>query len=197
MQTLNQYKRKVKAKPQNTGEQKQCSVCWRKNLFYTGQPGSPEYAPTGLHTKPRMTLLWTVWFCGFYLSLREEGARELRQISTGLHRLLKLTSDVILAWTRDSLMGSRKQEMYSKYNAIWKGSGESLSKRKNATERKYEKSKKLLFWSISFGWLFPSCIHVLLCLVVNFYFLLTCVPSVLLPYCVPVLLPLPVSHQPC
>ena len=60
MQTLNQYNRKVKAKTQNTGEQRQCSVCWRKNLLYTEQPGSPEYAPTGLHTKPRMTLLWTM-----------------------------------------------------------------------------------------------------------------------------------------
>ena len=70
------------------------------------------------HKAPNDFTLNYVWFCGLYLSLREEGARELRQISTGLHRLLKLTSDVILARTRDSLMGSRKQEMYSKYNAI-------------------------------------------------------------------------------
>lgn len=53
-----------------------------------------------------------------YLRLREEGAGELPQVTRGIHGLLKLTSDVVLARTRNSLMGSRQQEMYSDFNTL-------------------------------------------------------------------------------
>lgn len=54
-----------------------------------------------------------------YLSMGEERTSELRQVTTGLQGLLKLTSDVVLARTRNSLMGSRQQDMYSKYKVIF------------------------------------------------------------------------------
>lgn len=44
---------------------------------------------------------------GLYLSFWEEGRREFWQAAR-LNRFLKLTSDVILAWTRNSLLGNRK-----------------------------------------------------------------------------------------
>lgn len=76
---------------------------------------SIQYNPNHLKMHPQACF---VLFAS-YLSLREEGASELLQVTTGLHGLLKLTSDVVLTRTRNSLMGSRQQEVYSKYKLIF------------------------------------------------------------------------------
>lgn len=46
----------------------------------------------------------------FYLSVRQKGGSDLLHAATGLHRFLKLTSDVIMAWTRNPLVGNTDRE---------------------------------------------------------------------------------------
>lgn len=55
---------------------------------------------SGRKTKQASVFAW-------YLSLREKGISGHRQVARGLHRLLKLTSDVVLTWTWNPLLGNR------------------------------------------------------------------------------------------
>lgn len=85
-------------KAAKVARQRSCSTQYNPNR---------QKNPEGLDKKQWKTSLCFV-LLPLYLSLREEGV--FLQVTTGLHGLLKLTSDVVLTWTRDSLMESRQQE---------------------------------------------------------------------------------------
>lgn len=72
-----------------------------------------QWLHTQSYTEFRDICLMFAW----YLRLREEGASELALAATGLDRPVKLTSDVVVAWTRNSLWKG-ETEMQSKPSAV-------------------------------------------------------------------------------